>query len=140
MPLFRYFFFVGGILLALIYVADAYAVKTVPQQRVDVDRSTIRISSARKWPEAITIDTSLPTIVPATVVADQKTAAPSVTEPIRRAFAQVSSDPKPAPRVSRKHVARRPHNRRHDQPIVALRRGTPLAFGYDNSLDFSRSW
>jgi hypothetical protein len=65
MPLGRYFVFAGGILLALLYLADWYLPKGVQQAaRADVDRSIIRIHSKHKWPEAVVIDTTLPTIVP----------------------------------------------------------------------------
>jgi hypothetical protein len=65
-PIGRYFFFVGSLLLAMLFVADWYFPDS-PQSFVReayVDRSIIRIKSAHKWPERIVIDTSLPTIVP----------------------------------------------------------------------------
>ena len=70
MPVARYFLFVGGVLLALLFLSDAYAPKlpvvSATETSVDrVDRSVIRIQSDRKWPERIVFDTSLPTIVPA---------------------------------------------------------------------------
>lgn len=65
MPLGRHFVFAGGILLALLYLADWYLPKGVQQAaRADVDRSIIRIHSKHKWPEAVVIDTTIPTIVP----------------------------------------------------------------------------
>ena len=76
MPVARYFLFVGGVLLALLFVVDAFA----PQQLAvavasngapSVDKYTVRIRSDQKLPERVVYDTSLPTIVPpkATVVA-----------------------------------------------------------------------
>lgn len=71
MPIFRYFIFVGGALLALLL-----AVNSVLPQDVGVepailaasgDLPLIRIHSERKLPERIVLDTSQPTIVPATV-------------------------------------------------------------------------
>ncbi len=66
MPLARYFFFVGSLLLAMIFVADWCFLPDSPQtfREAKVDKSIIRIKSAHKWPERIVIDTSLPTIVP----------------------------------------------------------------------------
>jgi hypothetical protein len=69
MPVMRYFLFVGGVLLALLFVIDAI----VPQETVvagtspsspSFDRSTVRIRSTQKLPERVVYDTSLPTIVP----------------------------------------------------------------------------
>jgi hypothetical protein len=65
MPLGRYFAFVGSLLLALLFLADGYMPKLPAEPtRVDIDRSIIRIHSRHEWPEAIVIDTSLPTIIP----------------------------------------------------------------------------
>jgi hypothetical protein len=68
MPVARYFMFVGGALLALLFLIDAYA----PSQAVGVDhaapsidRTVVRIRSDQKPPERVVYDTSLPTIVPA---------------------------------------------------------------------------
>ncbi len=81
MPVARYFLYVGGVLLALLFVMDAI----VPRETVvanttvsspSFDKSTVRIHSTQKLPERVVYDTSLPTVVPpqATVVA----AAPAV--------------------------------------------------------------
>ena len=83
MPVARYFLFVGGVLLALLFVIDAI----VPQETViaanglsspGFDKSTVRIRSTQKLPERVVYDTSLPTVVPpqASVVA---AAAPAAT-------------------------------------------------------------
>ena len=67
MPVARYFMFVGGALLALLFLIDAYA----PSQAVvashaapSIDRNVVRIRSDQKLPERVVYDTSLPTIVP----------------------------------------------------------------------------
>ena len=67
MPVARYFLFVGGVLLALLFLIDAY----VPSQVVvashaapSIDRNVVRIRSDQKLPERVVYDTSLPTIVP----------------------------------------------------------------------------
>jgi hypothetical protein len=75
MPLLRYFVFVGGALLALLFVADAYSPKLPVVTATEIaspESPTLRIRSDRKWPERIVFDTSIPTIVPALVA---KTAA-----------------------------------------------------------------
>jgi hypothetical protein len=64
MPLARYFLYVGGVLLALLFVLDAYLPKVPVAHRADANFPVIRIHSDRKWPERIVFDTSLPTIIP----------------------------------------------------------------------------
>ena len=67
MPLLRYFVFVGGALLALLFITDSYFPKQPVVTAADsgIDKSTIRIHSDRKWPERVVFDTNQPTIVPA---------------------------------------------------------------------------
>lgn len=68
MPVGRYFFFVGGLLLALLFFGNHYLADDTSQkfqrEAGDVDKAIIRINSAHKWPERIVFDTNLPTIVP----------------------------------------------------------------------------
>jgi hypothetical protein len=116
MLLTRYFLSVGGVLLALLFVADAVVPK-VPAAVADrsdtsTDRSVIRIHSDRKWPERVVFDTNIPTIVPAqTVKAEAVVPLPppvaadlSAKTRVREAFAQlVSHEPKkPEAKVQRK--------------------------------------
>jgi hypothetical protein len=102
MPVARYFLFVGGVLLALLFVIDAFApqeaaVASASAPSIDktrsIDKTTVRIKSAQKLPERVVYDTSLPTIVPptATVVAAAATArAPEISAQahVRDTFAQ----------------------------------------------------
>ena len=67
MPLARYFFYVGGVLLALLFIADAYLPKFSVAHEADEVFYNVRIHSDRKWPERIVYDTSLPTIVPSSI-------------------------------------------------------------------------
>jgi hypothetical protein len=73
MPVARYFLFVGGILLALLFAIGSYAPQppVVTAANSDSDKPTIRINSERKWPEAVVFDTSHPPVVasPAVTVA-----------------------------------------------------------------------
>lgn len=71
MPLLRYFVFVGGALLALLLVCNAVIPTEAPLATVKSgsDLPAIRIQSERKWPERVVIDTSIPTSLPAKVVA-----------------------------------------------------------------------
>jgi hypothetical protein len=116
MPLARYFFFVGGVLFALLFVVDAVLPTLPVSDRTDkgADKSIIRIHSDRKWPERVVFDTSLPTIVPAlaakaevnkaAVAAPAAVAELSAKARVRETFAQFQSpDPKkPEPKLQRK--------------------------------------
>jgi hypothetical protein len=59
MPIIRYFIFAGGLLVALLFLAD-YFLPASPELSagVDVDRTIIRIHSMRALPERIVFDTS----------------------------------------------------------------------------------
>jgi hypothetical protein len=89
----RYFLFVGGALLALLFVADTWLPKLPAEQRADADLPVIRIHSDRKWPQAVVFDTSHPTIVPAQTQASVPAAATvadiSSKSRVREAFAQL---------------------------------------------------
>jgi hypothetical protein len=93
MPLARYFLYVGGVLLTLLFILDAYLTK-FPVMETQANLPVIRIHSDRKWPERIVFDTSLPTIVPApTAIAEDRVPGPakvadvSAKEREREAFA-----------------------------------------------------
>src|SRR5882757_8353294 len=67
MPVARYFLFVGGVLLALLFALDAFAPQQVAvagNAAPSIDKTVVRIRSDQKLPERVVYDTSLPTIVP----------------------------------------------------------------------------
>ncbi|MCK1543928.1 hypothetical protein IVB12_18655, partial [Bradyrhizobium sp. 179] len=71
MPIIRYFVFLSGLLLALLFAADRYLPAPVERAgAADPDRTTIRISSARSLPEKIVFDTRPRTDVPEMVQAE----------------------------------------------------------------------
>ncbi len=96
MPLARYFFFVGGVLLALLFIADACLPKLPVADRANADLPVIRIHSDRKWPERVVYDTSLPTNIPAQIANTEASVpapaavadVPAKTQ-VREAFAQL---------------------------------------------------
>jgi hypothetical protein len=106
MPVLRYFVFVGGVLLALLFVADAYAPPR-PVANADtvaaIENPTLRIRSDRKWPQAIVFDTTQPTIIPPVLKAEANAPA-NVAEispkaRVRETFAQfVPVEPKLEPK------------------------------------------
>src|SRR5258708_13167068 len=86
MLLARYFLSVGGVLLALLFVADAVVPK-VPAAATDsndlgTDKAVIRIHTDRKWPEPVVFDTNSPTtIVPAQIVKAEAALPPPAPAP-----------------------------------------------------------
>jgi hypothetical protein len=58
MPLTRYFVWVGGVLLALLFVADAWLPELPLARTIDALPPAIHIHSDQKWPERIVFDTS----------------------------------------------------------------------------------
>jgi hypothetical protein len=93
MPLARNFFSVGGVLLALLLISDAYLPKLPVTDRANPDLPVIRIHSGRKWPERVVYNTNLPTIIPAHIAnTDSLPAPPTVADArakAREAFAQL---------------------------------------------------
>src|SRR4051794_13700343 len=96
MPVARYFLFVGGLLLALLFALDAFA----PQQlavasnsAASIDKTVVRIRSDQKPPERVVYDMSLPTIVPPAVRTQVAAAAWAIADVnaqarVRDTFAQ----------------------------------------------------
>jgi len=94
MPLARYFLYVGGVLLTLVFILDACLTKFPVMESAHVNSPIIRIRSDRKWPERIVFDTTLPTIVPAqTAIVEDRVSSPvtvtdvALKEREREAFA-----------------------------------------------------
>jgi hypothetical protein len=96
MPLARYFLFVGGVLLTLLFVVNAVQPTLPVADRPAPDLPVIRIHSDRKWPERVVFDTRLPITAPAQI-AKAEAAAPapaavaevSTKAQVRDAFAQL---------------------------------------------------
>jgi len=64
MPWVRYFLYVGGFLLAVLFISDSFLPKDPVELKAEAEHPAIRIQSDRKWPERVVLDTSRPTIVP----------------------------------------------------------------------------
>ncbi|HEX2633721.1 MAG TPA: hypothetical protein VHM22_13000 [Bradyrhizobium sp.] len=81
MPVARYFFCVGAVLLALLLASNAYLPSVPMPASLDmgVDKSVIRIHSDRKWPERIVFDTQQPTITPSLAANNVAPALPAPT-------------------------------------------------------------
>jgi len=131
MPLARYFFYVGGVLLALLFISDAYLPRLPDAHSAHTVSYIIRIHSDRKWPERVLYGTSLPTIIPPQIANAQQSAAAPVTiasakARVREAFAQLrpldasqqqsSNQKKREPKLQRQ----RKITKRHTPPPVLL--------------------
>jgi hypothetical protein len=70
LPMARYFAVVGGALAALLLIIG-WSLPRLPDRFPDrangIDAATIRIASARKWPEKVVLDTSQPTMPPLSI-------------------------------------------------------------------------
>ena len=141
MPLARYCCFVGGVLLALLFILDACFPKLPIAAKAKVHPPVIRIYSDPKWPERIVYDTSLPTIVPISVATAEEIAPTLETIPEassgtkeREAFAMLpsSSDRLQAPGARMQAPKSRHHSKivrkRAPAPRVVMARH--LQFGW----------
>jgi hypothetical protein len=118
-PLVRYFVVVTGVLLAMLAVANwsLPSPPSLPNQPTEVDKSTLRIRSERKWPQKIEFDTAMdPFIAPSApriatalpamqpekppldALAQAKPAEPQITKPKPRTRTARRA-PRSAPRV-----------------------------------------
>ena len=91
MPVARYFLFVGGVLLAMLFALDAFAPQPMAvagNTAPSINKTVVRIRSDQKLPERVVFDTSLPTIVPPAATS-QVTAAPAAPTADVSAQAQV---------------------------------------------------
>ena len=142
MPLARYLFYVGGVLLALMFVADALLPKLQQPQSTDLHLPQIRISSERRWPERVVFDTSIQMNVPARpadALAERPVPAvpADVSANARNALAQLQSSAASEPRTSdRKRRGPRPRHqfslaKRSIAPVIRLARHPQFGwFGY----------
>ncbi|GMO21386.1 MULTISPECIES: hypothetical protein [Bradyrhizobium] len=95
MPIFRYFLFVGGALLTLLFAAN-FVYPAAPVARAVAtasnDQPLIRIRSDRHLPERVVLDTSQPTIAaPAVKTAAVVAPQPPVQEAQSAALAELSA-------------------------------------------------
>lgn len=94
MPIFRYFIFVGGALLALLFAAD-YVLPASPVTQAVATASNeqplIRIRSDRQLPERVVLDTSQPTLAAPAVKIAAVAAPPPAVEGMSPALAEMSA-------------------------------------------------
>lgn len=138
MPLARYFLFVGGVLLALLFALDAFAPQpaaVASSGASSIDKTVVRIRSDQKPPERVVYDMTLPTIVPPPpVIAAQAAPAPvpavSAEARVRDTFAQFvpGEAKKPEPQVQRKRKVAKSH------PVPS--QGSPIRVAQQSQFGF----
>jgi hypothetical protein len=140
--------YVGGVLLALLFVVNA-ALPTLPvAEKVETaELPTIRIHSDRKWPERVVFDTRQTVAPVQTAKATTQTAKPEAPVPtadgsaqVRDAFAQLQpSDLKPADQPDPKKVEAKPQPKRKvarkhvapaRQPAMMVAQQPRFGFGF----------
>jgi len=79
-PLVRYFVVVTSVLLAMLAVANWYlpSPPPLPNQAAEIDKTTLRIRSERKWPQKIEFDTAMDPFIAASAPRTVASAAPAV--------------------------------------------------------------
>ena len=131
MPIIRYFVFVGGLLLALLFAADRYLPAPVGRtDPADPDRTIIRIASARSLPEKIIFDTRPRTDSP--VIAQADPVAEEPQQQVRKAMAAMPAAPSPGVKIE--SPARLAQTRPHPKRSAKLQKRTP-----DRRLAFERT-
>lgn len=83
MPIAKYLVVVGSALLVVLLIAGwslPLPRASFPDRPEIIERATIRIRSAHKWPEKVVLDTNQPTITPPAVEAVEE---PPAAQPIR---------------------------------------------------------
>jgi len=131
MPLARYFFLVGGVLLALLFISDACLPKLPVADRANTDLPVIRIHSNRKWPERVVYDTSLPTNIPAQIANTEASIpapaavadVPAKTQ-VREAFAQLQ--PSDARQLQQSEPKKAEPKLQHQRKIAKRRPAPPM--------------
>lgn len=115
MPIFRYFAFVGGALLALLFAAERYQDLPAAADRASaagVDKTVIRIHSARSLPEKIVFDTSVRQSGPTIAATEPAPEARKDRTPQAPAAMQAAKASVAAAEPVREHAEKRPRAKR----------------------------
>lgn len=144
MPLARYFIYVGGTLLLLLFVADLSLPKSPARTRPVEETYLIRIHSDQKWPDRLVFDTSAPAVTsahPMTTETAEPVPAVVTGGPAnaRDAFAQLrqsrTNDVQPSDPGATKLKPRRQHiAKRHTPPPAHLAWRQPQFGWFDQRI------
>jgi len=137
MPIAKYFATVGSALVAMLFVANWYFPEppvAFPDQ--PIEKTTIRIKSARKWPEKIVFNTSQPMPLVGDIPAAEQLAPPVPDDDTGRsaveALAQLKQLPRltSASRVRAAHKVARGHRSTNVVVLPMTRIETLIEHGY----------
>ena len=127
MPLARYFLWVGGALLALLFIVGFFLPKIPVAERADTHLPDIHIRSGQKWPERIVYDTNRPIILPARPESTEANAPTATVADIstksREAFAQLQRTE--ANQLQRSSDQKKPEAKLQRQRKIAKRKVAP---------------
>jgi hypothetical protein len=133
MPLARYLLFVGGVLLALLFISDPFLPKLPVADWSNSHSAIIRIHSDQKWPGRVVYDTSPPTLIPAQIE-NVETDLPGparvgdvVKAMEREAFAQLQLQPSDANQLQRSDPKKREPKLQRQRKKIAKRQAAPAA-------------
>jgi len=147
-PVARYFAWVGGALLALLLIAGWVWPSAAPEpspvdeasaQTSQTSKTILRIHSARKWPDKVEFNTSIPTIIPPPPPAEAS--APIVAEnppALQPLDARAEMKPSAPPPKRQARVHRR--NPRAATSTWATANPAPQPWGWSNSPHWSWNW
>jgi hypothetical protein len=136
MPIIRYFVCVGLLLTALLFAADRYLPASVDQaQSAHLDKTIIRIRSARSLPEKILFDTRSPAIVaPAPVTEAAALSSREAFAVVTEATAPKTEDQRP---LAQKLAQERLRAKRSSRPV---RRTPERRLAFDRRDFFGGTW
>jgi hypothetical protein len=140
MPILKYLFGVGGTLLCLMFVFNAYLPKAAPREQHDLDKSTIHVTAA---PTGDFVIDHFPAV--------RGDLAAAASDAVRQAMAMMPpdearqagnsgarTDPAPAPR--KRHLAQRQQSRLvNGEPTSPPRTQPPSNSGWSNN-GWSQGW
>ena len=131
MPLLlRYFLYVGGVLLALLFTVESNLPRLPVAEKAEAHLPSIRIYSDERWPARVIFDTSVRTITPsqptsAELNINASAMVAGVPPKTREAFAQLQpSDPNNLQSNEPKKQQAKPQRERK----IAKKRAPPPAF------------
>jgi hypothetical protein len=144
MPVARYFMYVGGALLALLFVINAYLPAPAPvAEKAEAELPVIRIHSQRQWPKPVVFDTSHPAVAPVQIAKTETAAAAdaSAKARVRDAFAQLQpsdlkqpekqvTQPDAKPAEVKPHPKRKVAKRRVAPPAMLVAQQPRFGFGF----------
>jgi hypothetical protein len=135
-PVGRYFLYVGGVLVALLFVVGWYLPGPTPMASFGgrIDSATLRVRSEHKWPERMQFDTAAPSRLPPSPPSVAETAS---EDPKLEAHAEIRSPEKPAVAKPKPRVQA---SRRHRQPQGQPQDGVRFAVNPSPQWGLGSSW